>query len=84
MAKGKVCGKGYKSVKGKCVPVDITDVVKEASKGEDLAGKGAMLGMLRRAGMSNEQIERFSKEYKSPKEEKIGKMKKQILKRRKK
>ena len=60
--------------------VDITDVVKEVSKGEGLAGKRHMIGQLKRAGMSNEQIERFSKEYKSPKEEKIGKMKKKILK----
>jgi len=61
--------------------VDVTDIVKEAEKPDDnIIGKHHVMRLMMSQGMSKEDIKRFSKEYKSPKEEKIGKMAKKALK----
>ena len=65
--------------------VDVTDIVKETEKPDDnIIGKHHVMRLMMAQGMSKEDIKRFSKEYKSPKEEKIGKMAKKVLKRKKK
>ena len=72
---------------GKVKPkkTNITDIVKEAEKpDENILGKHHVIRLMMAEGMSKENIERFSKEYKSPKEEKIGKMVKKSLKGKKK
>jgi hypothetical protein len=69
---------------GKGGKVDITDIVKEAEKPSPIIGKNQVIRLMMAEGMSKEHIARFSKEYKSPKEEKIGKMVKKALKGKKK
>ena len=65
--------------------VDITDIVKETEKpSDDMIGKHSVMRLMMQSGMSKEDIKRFSKEYKSPKEEKIGKMAEKALKGKKK